>query len=108
MSLFDLIANDMRASFTTVADATPYTVVEPKQSLFERTPQMSALKGPEREAARISAKMRFDVPDAAPTERLNRVVWGQIKGWHVPYPTVRSAVFAPFAVDVDDDERDER
>ena len=38
MSLFDLIANDMRASFTTTPDYAPYSAVEPKQSLFERNP----------------------------------------------------------------------
>ena len=46
MSLFDLIATDMRASFTTTADATPYTAVEPRQSLFERNPPLSAMAGP--------------------------------------------------------------
>jgi YVTN family beta-propeller protein len=107
LSLFDLIATDMRASFTNTPDLTPYTAVEPKQSLFEKTPRLSALKGPARTAALDTMRMRFDVPDAAPTGRLNRILWGQIKGWHVPYPGVRTAIFAPLAVDLDDDERDE-
>ncbi len=34
LSLFDLIATDMRASFGAVADLTPYRHVEPKQDLF--------------------------------------------------------------------------
>jgi YVTN family beta-propeller protein len=42
MSLFDLIANDMRQSFTNEPDFTTYTAVEPKQSLFERNPPASA------------------------------------------------------------------
>ena len=41
LSLFDLIATDMRASFTTTPDVTPYTAVKPKQSLFERNPRLS-------------------------------------------------------------------
>jgi hypothetical protein len=49
--------------------------------------------------------MRFDVPDAAPTGRLNRILWGVVKGWNVPYPGVQSAIFAPLALDLDDDER---
>jgi YVTN family beta-propeller protein len=106
LSLFDLIATDMRAAFTTTADETPYTAVEPAQSLYELNPRLSALRGPARKAAEDSLKMRFDVPDAAPTERLNRIVWGQIKGWTTPYPAVRSAVFAPLALDLDDDERE--
>ena len=95
MSLFDLIAKDMRASFTTTPDVTPYTAIEPKQSLFERNPALSAMTGPAREAALATMKMRFDVPDAAPTEQLNRIVWGLVKGWHPPYPAVRKAVFSP-------------
>jgi hypothetical protein len=107
LSLFDLIATDMRASFTATADNRPYTAVQPKQSLFERNPKLSAMQGPLRRAALASLKMRFDVPDAAPTERLNRIVWGLVRGWERPYPAVRKAVFTPFAVDLDDDEREE-
>jgi hypothetical protein len=52
--------------------------------------------------------MRWDVPDAVPTARLNRIVWGQIKGWHVPYPGVKTAVFAPLAIeDEEEDDADE-
>jgi hypothetical protein len=108
MSLFDLIATDMRASFTTVPDARPYSAVRPKQSLFDRNPRLSAMSGPLRRAALETMKMRFDVPDAAPTERLNRIVWGLVKGWDRPYPAPRTAVFSPFALNLEDDEREER
>jgi hypothetical protein len=37
---------------------------------------------------------------------LNRIVWGQIKGWDAPYPGVKTAVFAPLAIE-DEDEGDE-
>jgi hypothetical protein len=107
LSLFDLIANDMRASFQSTPDATPYTAVEPKQSLFEVNPALSALRGPARRAALDSARMRFDVPDAAPTGRLNEIVWHQIKGWTTRYPGVRQSLFAPLSSDLDDDEREE-
>jgi hypothetical protein len=30
------------------------------------------------------------------------------KGWNARYPEVRRAVFAPLAIDLDDDERDRR
>jgi hypothetical protein len=108
LSLFDLIATDMRASFTTTADLQPYTAVTPKQSLFERNPIVSAMTGPLRRAARETARMRFDVPDAAPTDRLNRVVWGLVRGWRQPYPPVRTAVFSPYAVDLEDTERERK
>ena len=107
LSIFDRIANDMRASFTDEPDLTPYTAVVPRQSLHEVNPPASALKGAAREAALASARMRFDVPDAAPTDGLNRYVWHAIKGWDVPYPGVRRAVFAPLSIDVDDDDREE-
>jgi hypothetical protein len=29
------------------------------------------------------------------------------RGWAVPYPAIRHAVFTPFAADVNDDEREE-
>jgi hypothetical protein len=105
MSIFDLIANDMRASFHNTPDYAPYTAVEPRQSLYELNPQLNALSGPARRAALDSMKMRFDVPDAAPTEKLNRILWHTARGWATPYPGVRRAVFAPLSLDLDDDER---
>ena len=76
MSLFDLIATDMRSSFTNERDARPYVAVQPRQSLFEMNPALSAMRGALRQAALASAKMRFDLPDAAPTDQLNRILWG--------------------------------
>ncbi len=108
LSLFDLIANDMRAGFTNTPDLKPFEAIQPKQSLFEVNPPVSALRGQARRAALDSMKMRFDVPDAAPTEKLNRILWHQIKGWNTRYPRVKQAVFAPLAVDLDDEERQER
>ena len=45
LSLFDLIANDMRASFIDTANVEPYTAVQPTQSLFEINPALNALGG---------------------------------------------------------------
>jgi DNA-binding beta-propeller fold protein YncE len=106
LSLFDLIANDMRASFTNEPDFTPYTAVQPKQSLFELNPQLNSLRGQLRRDAMESMKMRFDTPDAAPTERLNRIVWRQVKGMKIPYPRVKQATFSALSVDIDDDDRE--
>ena len=105
MALFDLIANDMRASFQDQPDYTPYVAVQPAQSLDEMNPPAKALRGEARKAAEASAKMRFDVPDAAPTEQLNRIVWHQVRGWGVPYPEVKHAAFAPLSVDIEDKDR---
>jgi YVTN family beta-propeller protein len=87
MSVFDLIANDLRNSFTESPDLTPYNAVRPKQSLYDRNPPARALRHPAaRRAALASSQMRWDVPDAVPTDQLNRIQWGAAKGWSVPYP----------------------
>lgn len=103
LSLFDLIANDMRASFTDTADLTRYASVVPKQDLFELNPAASALRGEARKAALASAAMRWDVPDAVPSALLNRITWHSIKGWDVPYPKPARAAFSPFQLDGDDE-----
>ncbi len=102
LTIFDLIANDMRSSFTDTPDFTPYTAVEPKQDLFERNPDARTLTGPEKKAALASARMRWDVPDAVPSDKLNRILWHSAKGWQTPFPGVRQSVFAPMSVDRED------
>jgi hypothetical protein len=108
MSIFDLIALDMRNSFQDEADLAPFTAIRPKQDLFELNPPAKALAGAARAAARDSASMKWSVPDAAPTERLNRILWGAIKGWDTPYPGARQSVFSPLAIDLDDEERERK
>jgi YVTN family beta-propeller protein len=105
LSLFDMIANDMRASFQNTPVFDPYEHVTPKQSLFEVNPPLAALRGSARKDALDSLKMRWDIPDAAPTERLNRILWRQVRGSRTPYPGAKAAVFAPLALEVDDDDR---
>ena len=72
------------------------------------TCEKSGLAGPARAAALDSARMKWSVPDAAPTERLNRILWGAIKGWSTPYPGARQSVFSPLAIDIDDDDRERK
>jgi YVTN family beta-propeller protein len=108
LSVFDLIANDMRNSFQSTPDYTPYEAVTPKQSLEELNPPVESLKGPARQAALASMKMNFALPDAAPTDKLNRILWHQARGWHTPYPPTAQAVFAPYSVDLEDQEKEER
>jgi DNA-binding beta-propeller fold protein YncE len=105
MSLFDLIAEDMRASFQSQPDLTSYRAVEPKVNLFEMNPPAKALRGEARKGAIASSKMNFSVPDAAPSEKLNRILWHDARGWSTPYPGARQAVFAPLSLDVSDEDR---
>ncbi len=106
LSLFDLIATEMRSSFTDTPDFTPYDARKPEQDLLAVNPPLNALHGAAREAAEASLRMRFDVPDAAPTDKLNRILWHDVHGWHTPYPGVRQAAFAPLSHDIDDDDRE--
>ena len=115
MSIFDLVATDMRASFVAAGegpDLTPYTAVAPVQSLLEVNQRVGSIRGrfagERRVAARASARMSFDAPDEAPTGLLNRILWHDARGWGTPYPAVSRALFLPMAVSVDDEERRER
>jgi hypothetical protein len=105
MSLFDLIANPMNASFQNEPDTAAYAAQTPEQSLYDVNPPLQGLRGPARKAAADSAKMRFDVPDAAPSARLNRILWSAARGWNTRYPAERRAAFVPPGIDLDDDER---
>lgn len=115
LSMFDLVATDMRASFIGPGerpDFTPYTAVVPKQSLYDRNDRVGAITGPHaaerRRAALASMRMNFHEPDAAPSEALNRILWGDARGWATPYPGARRSLFFPMAVDVEDGERERR
>jgi hypothetical protein len=112
MSIFDLVATDMRASFIDPGAApnlSPYTALEPKYPLFETNRRVGAISGPDasdkKKAAQASARMDFDEPDDAPTELLNRILWHDVKGWKTPYPTVMHSLFFPLSVSIPDADR---
>ncbi len=115
LSLFDLVATDMRASFigqNEKPDFTPYTPLVPGQSLGETNPSAASMRGAfvkeRRAAALASSRMNFDEPDAAPSAALNRILWHDARGHDTPFPGVRSALFFPLSTDVDDDDREVR
>ncbi|CAN5547079.1 alkaline phosphatase family protein [soil metagenome] len=114
MSIFDLVATDMRATFigpSDRADLRPYTALQPRQSLLDKNLRVGAIKGADagalRQAALASARMNFREPDAAPSEALNRILWHEARGWKTPYPVVRQSLFFPMSLDVADEDRDE-
>ncbi|MDQ6612890.1 MAG: hypothetical protein M3Y64_10685, partial [Gemmatimonadota bacterium] len=105
----------MRATFIgpdSRPDFTPYKALEPTQSLLETNLEVGDISGPNakerRAAATASARMNFNEPDAAPTEKLNLILWRDAMGWTSQYPEVRHSLFFPLAVDLSDDEREER
>jgi YVTN family beta-propeller protein len=115
MSIFDLVATDMRASFLdpgAAPDLAPYTAIVPEQSLLDLNQRVGAITGPSaaerRSAARASARMSFAGPDEAPAEQLNRILWHDVKGWNTPYPTVKHSLFFPLSINLADDERQPR
>jgi DNA-binding beta-propeller fold protein YncE len=109
LSIFDLAATDLGKSFIGPGerpDVTPFTAIQPGQSIYEVNPRASSLRGDRRAAALASARMRFDIPDAAPTGILNRILWHDARGWAAAYPAVKSALFFPMSLDVGDADRD--
>jgi hypothetical protein len=115
MSIFDLVATDMRASFIAPGESpnlAPFIALTPTQALLEENPQPSSIRGrfaaERRSAAVASSRMVLDRPDEAPTERLNRILWHDARGWNTPYPAVKHAMVFPFSVDVADDDRREK
>src|SRR5262249_40995936 len=112
MSIFDLTATDMRASFADRADVTPYTAVAAIQSLTETNERPGSMRGrfveQRREGALASARMFLDEPDEAPADKLNRILWHDARGWNVPYPAVKHALFLPLSVYIGDADRREK
>ena len=93
MSLFDLIANDMRSSFQRSPDMTPYQAIDPTQSIFERNPELNTLEGQKKLDAIASSKMNWKEPDDAPTEQLNQILWRSSTSTSYPSWKRHSAVF---------------
>jgi len=115
LSMFDLVATDMRAAFLSPNEPpnlAAYSALVPRQPLDDINVRVSAITGPHaaerRRAAIASSRMNFRDPDAAPTERLNRILWHDVRGWDVAYPEVKRSLFFPMAVDLADDEKEER
>jgi hypothetical protein len=95
--MFDLVANDLRVSFSDSADLAPYTAQRPAQSIYEPNAEIEALSGPAKRAAAASAAMNWREPDAVPAMTLNKILWHDVRGWATPYPAPTHAVFAPLA-----------
>jgi YVTN family beta-propeller protein len=115
MSIFDLVATDMRNAFIAPSEQpnlAPYTALEPVQSLLELNQRVGSIQGrfapQRRDAARASMRMDFSAPDQAPSDRLNRILWHEARGWDVPYPAARRALFLPMSVTIDDADRREK
>jgi DNA-binding beta-propeller fold protein YncE len=115
LSLFDLVATDMRASFIKPGEQpnnAPFTAVSARQRLDEVNVRVSDIHGADaaarRRAALASMRMRFDGPDEAPSDALNRILWHDVRGWRMSYPAVKQSLFFPMSRDIADDDREEK
>lgn len=88
MNKFDATALPMRSAFVTKADLQAFTSAPNRIPLDEMNPSLASLRGPQRQAALDSMGMDFSRPDAAPEQRLNRILWHAIRGWNDAYPHV--------------------
>jgi len=84
MSQFDHYGRPMMEAFTSVADTTPYTAIQPTTSLDEVNPS----KGP---LASLSRRLRLDKEDQNDEALFNTVLWRAVKGPNVPEPRPRRA-----------------
>ncbi len=107
MNKFDASALPMRSVFTRSPNFAPF-VQESMRIPVAMNPPLAMLQGPEKLAAIESATMDFSRPDAAPAERLNRILWHAAKGWNTPYPSIPHAFGClPGEHDEDDEEEEE-
>ncbi|MBI5281578.1 MAG: bifunctional YncE family protein/alkaline phosphatase family protein [Candidatus Solibacter usitatus] len=80
-------ARAMKSVFTPEADARPYECLPARIKLDEMNPPARALRGRARQAAEESARMNWADVDDIPSDALNRILWGAVKGWETPYPS---------------------
>ncbi len=88
MNKFDAAALPMRSVFVTEPDLTGYHAMPINVSLDAMPPALKNLAGDARRAAVDSSATNFSVPDAAPEELLNRILWHSARGWRTPYPRI--------------------
>jgi YVTN family beta-propeller protein len=93
LSLFDFIANDMRNSFQSIPDTTPYQAIQPAQSIYEVNPGLDSLQGQIKLDAIASSKMNWQEPDDVPAEQLNQILWRNSLGTQYPAWKRHSAAF---------------
>lgn len=84
-------ARPMSSVFTTERDESPYTALPARIPLDQMNPPAQSLKGRERWAAELSARINWREIDDVPTADLNRILWWEAKGYDTPYPALRGS-----------------
>jgi hypothetical protein len=86
MNQFDASAVPMVDCFTDVADLTPFVSVTNNVPLDQMNPDVKATMTRQQVRDAVACeKMNFSVPDKAPEDALNRILWRATRG-DAPYP----------------------
>lgn len=89
MTQYDASATPLFASFTNIANTTPFNVLKPTYNLAEMNAATAY-------GVRESNKMDFRGYDRVDEDTLNRILWHSIRGARTPLPTPsRSAMITP-------------
>jgi YVTN family beta-propeller protein len=94
LTQYDAIANSIAAFDTQPSNGATFNAVEASQDVMcQKVSRFVLAKGnPMRKWALESAKMNFDIPDSAPSAKLNEVLWKSIKGPDSKMPKIRHNV----------------
>ncbi len=94
LTQYDAIANSIAAFDTQPSNGAMFDAIKASQDVMCQKGSHSLLaKGnPMRKWAIESAKMNFDIPDSAPSAKLNEVLWRSVKGPNSKMPKVRHSV----------------
>jgi len=94
LTQYDAIANSIAAFDTQPSNGATFNAIKATQDVMCQKGAMSLLaKGnPMRKWAIESAKMNFDLPDSAPSAKLNEVIWKSVKGPDSKMPKPRHTV----------------
>jgi len=98
LTQYDAVAPAIVAPFDTVPSNTAQFSAAPAAQtvMCGVNPALKALKpgSPMYKAAVESAKMNFDLPDSAPSAKLNQILWKSVKGPNSKMPKPRHSVLA--------------
>ena len=87
MNQFDASAVPMSDCFTDAPDLTPFSSVPNNVPLDEMNPGTPTAMTPQQYRDALACeRMNFGVPDKAPEDILNRILWRAMRGEHIPYP----------------------
>jgi len=96
LTQYDAIATPILAFDSHPSNGAAFNAIKaPQDVMCQKESRLVLAKGnPMRKWAIESAKMNFDVPDSAPSAKLNEVLWKSVKGPNSKMPKIRHSVIA--------------